>query len=130
MYFVDPREDANHLEIFPHFDIIIHHGGIGTIAQALAAGVPQLLMPMAYDQPDNAIRLRCLGVGSSLKPRRFRGPQVARELKGLVESREVLARCKAVARRLDRRRAMTQTCELIERLGGDGSESRVARSVR
>lgn len=116
--------------ILPRAAALIHHGGIGTIAQALAAGVPQLLMPMAYDQPDNAVRLRCLGVGSSLKPRRFRGPQVARELKELVESREVLARCQAVARRLDRRRAMTQTCELIEQLGGDGSESRVAGSVR
>ena len=35
---------------------LVHHGGIGTSAQALAAGIPQLLMPQAHDQPDNAAR--------------------------------------------------------------------------
>jgi len=43
---------------------LVHHGGIGTTAQALAAGVPQLLVPFAHDQPDNAVRVRRLGVGA------------------------------------------------------------------
>ena len=47
---------------FPNCAAVVHHGGIGTCAQALAAGVPQLTMPLAFDQPDNATRLRRLGV--------------------------------------------------------------------
>ncbi|MCA0177544.1 MAG: glycosyltransferase [Proteobacteria bacterium] len=37
--------------------VFVHHGGIGAIAQGLRAGVHQLVMPSAYDQPQNAWRL-------------------------------------------------------------------------
>ena len=43
--------------LFPRAAAVVHHGGIGTSAQALKAGVPQLVMPMAFDQHDNADRL-------------------------------------------------------------------------
>jgi rhamnosyltransferase subunit B len=46
--------------------LLVHHGGVGSCAQALRAGVPQLLVPQAYDQFDNAIRLENLGVGRSV----------------------------------------------------------------
>ena len=49
------------------------------IEEAMAAGIPQLIMPLAYDQPDNARRLKDLGVGDSLKPARFRGAQLSAE---------------------------------------------------
>ncbi len=39
--------------IFSRCAAIVHHGGVGTTAQCLAAGTPQLIMPMAHDQPDN-----------------------------------------------------------------------------
>ena len=82
----------------PHFDYIplgrllpraaavVHHGGIGTAAQGLAAGVPQLVMPMTFDQPDNASRLRRLGVAQTVWPRAFRGPTVAAALGQLLRS--------------------------------------------
>jgi hypothetical protein len=49
--------------VLPHCAAIVHHGGVGTLAQGLAAGVPQLVMPMGFDQPDNATRSSALGVG-------------------------------------------------------------------
>lgn len=45
---------------------LVHHGGIGTSAQALAAGTAQLVVPFAHDQFDNAARLRRLGVAVTL----------------------------------------------------------------
>ena len=54
---------------------LVHHGGIGTAAQGLAAGLPQLIMPMAYDQPDNANRLESLGVARTIWPKSFTGPR-------------------------------------------------------
>ena len=51
--------------VLPRAAAFVHHGGIGTTAQALAAGVPQLVVPLAHDQPDNAVRIRHLGVGDS-----------------------------------------------------------------
>jgi UDP:flavonoid glycosyltransferase YjiC (YdhE family) len=45
---------------------MVHHGGIGTCAQALRAGIPQLIAPVFFDQPDNAARVEALGVGRSV----------------------------------------------------------------
>jgi UDP:flavonoid glycosyltransferase YjiC (YdhE family) len=46
--------------------LLVHHGGIGTMAQAMLAGVPQLVLPFAYDQADNGDRARRLGAGGML----------------------------------------------------------------
>ncbi len=70
--------------VFPRAAAVIHHGGIGTSAQALAAGVPQLVMPMAFDQADNAARLARLGVATSLTPARFTPDAVAAALQELT----------------------------------------------
>ena len=67
----------------------MHHGGIGTCAQGLAAGIPQLVMPMGFDQPDNAARLVTLGVGSWLAPGKFIGERVARKLSRLLADESV-----------------------------------------
>jgi UDP:flavonoid glycosyltransferase YjiC (YdhE family) len=79
--------------VFPHCAAVVHHGGIGTLAQALAAGVPQLVMPMAHDQPDNAQRLQRLGVGDYLLPKKFHVDAVAAKLRTLLESAEIRTSC-------------------------------------
>lgn len=47
--------------------LLVHHGGIGTMAQAMLAATPQLVMPFAYDQADNGDRVRRLGIGGMLE---------------------------------------------------------------
>ncbi len=59
---------ADHLpfdRLLPQVAALVHHGGIGTTAAALAAGIPQLIAPFAFDQFDNAARVVRLGVGRS-----------------------------------------------------------------
>jgi rhamnosyltransferase subunit B len=79
--------------LLPHVSALVHHGGIGTLSQALAAGVPQLVMPMAHDQPDNAHRLQRLRVGDSLSPKRFTGERVAEMLRRLISDQGVAEAC-------------------------------------
>ncbi len=67
-----------------HAAAFVHHGGIGTLSQGFAAGVPQLIMAMAHDQPDNADRLERLGAGMGLSVRQFTPKRVAHELKQLL----------------------------------------------
>jgi UDP:flavonoid glycosyltransferase YjiC (YdhE family) len=50
----------------PRAAALIHHGGIGTAAQGLRAGLPQLLAPVFFDQFDNAAHLETIGVGRRL----------------------------------------------------------------
>ena len=49
-------------ELFPRASAIVHQGGVGTTAQALRAGVPMIVVPYAFDQPDNAARVVRLGI--------------------------------------------------------------------
>jgi rhamnosyltransferase subunit B len=84
-------------ELLPHVSVLVHHGGIGTLSQALAAGVPQLLMPMGHDQPDNAARLEKLGAGATVYPKNFKAATIAATLKNLAESDRVAAACRIAA---------------------------------
>ena len=53
--------------LFKEAAVVIHHGGIGTSAQALSNGAPQLVVPFAHDQFDNAFRLKQHSVALSAK---------------------------------------------------------------
>lgn len=64
-------------EVLPRAQLIVHHGGIGTVAEAWAAQVPQLMLPVAFDQFDNAERARGLGLGDWLAPRRRSADAIA-----------------------------------------------------
>jgi rhamnosyltransferase subunit B len=61
--------------LFPHSRVIVHSGGIGTTAQALRSGRPQVIIPFAFDQFDNAERVTRLGCGIELSKRQARTPQ-------------------------------------------------------
>jgi rhamnosyltransferase subunit B len=52
--------------LLPQAAVMVHHGGIGTLSQCFAAGIPQLVVHMSLDQPDNADRVERLGVGLSI----------------------------------------------------------------
>lgn len=97
----------------------VHHGGIGSTSQALRAGVPQLIRPVAYDQFDNAARAVRLGVARELLPRDYRPARVAAVLHELVADAAVRANCTEVAARLTSDGAVSLTCErILQRLAG------------
>jgi UDP:flavonoid glycosyltransferase YjiC (YdhE family) len=103
-------------KLLPHTAALVHHGGIGSSAQGLAAGVPHLVQPMSYDQFDNARRLVRLGVAQEISRRAFRGPAVAAALSTLLESSEVAARCRDFAARCNGPAALAAACNALEEL--------------
>jgi len=80
-------------QVFSRCKALVHHGGIGTVAQGLAAGVPQLVMAMSHDQPDNGYRLNRLGVGAYLYPKTFTPERVAAVLARLTSSPDAAQAC-------------------------------------
>lgn len=100
--------------LLPRAAAIVHHGGIGTLAQALRAGIPQLVTPMNFDQPDNAVRLARLGVSRTLRLNRYTPAAAAGKLAELVGSSEVASRCRDVMRRFASGDPLGDTCRLIE----------------
>jgi rhamnosyltransferase subunit B len=85
-------------QLLPLCGAVVHHGGIGTTAAALEAGCPQLVLPLAWDQPDNAARVVSLGAGLTLPPRRRSSGHLCRALARLLGT-DIADRCRAIARR-------------------------------
>jgi UDP:flavonoid glycosyltransferase YjiC (YdhE family) len=83
--------------VFPHAAAVVHQAGIGTLSQALRAGRPQLLVPVGFDQPDNARRATGLGVGRSVPFERITTDRLARELGALLDDPAAAAAARAVA---------------------------------
>jgi rhamnosyltransferase subunit B len=104
---------ASFSELFPRAAAVVHHGGIGTLAEALAAKIPQIIQPTAHDQPDNAARLEQLGIAATIKPRNYQAATVARKISALLSSSEVGARCNQYGVRIDFAGALRATCDAI-----------------
>lgn len=93
----------------------VHHGGIGSMSQALLAGVPQVLMPLAHDQFDNAERVRRLGVGDGVPAAKFTTARLVRALQPLLDSADMLERCQALSQKLAARDGIRLAADALER---------------
>jgi rhamnosyltransferase subunit B len=100
--------------VFPRCAAVVHHGGIGTLAQGLAAGVPQLVMPMAHDQPDHAQRLQRFGVGDYLLPKQFKADAVATKLNTLLQSEKTAAACSGIKARMAAQMPEQRVADLLQ----------------
>jgi sterol 3beta-glucosyltransferase len=63
-------DDAPHDALFPRMAAVVHHGGAGTTAAGLRAGVPGVLCPFGVDQPFWGARVQALGAGPAPIPQR------------------------------------------------------------
>jgi rhamnosyltransferase subunit B len=100
-------------KLFSRCGAIVHHGGIGTVAKALAAGIPQLICPLCFDQMDNGVRARALGAGDWIKLRPGGGKQIADALKKLMTP-SIRARCREISARFENSDALESTAQRIE----------------
>ena len=103
--------------LLPRCRAVVHHAGIGTCTHALAAGLPQLLVPRAHDQFDNARRLERMGVGVRLSYRHFSAESAAQRLRSLLESSSVAAACAEFRSKLLADDCLAGLCDWLEELG-------------
>ncbi len=105
---------APYSSVFPQSACVVHQGGVGTTAQALRAGVPQLVMPYAFDQPDNASRMVRIGVGRSVSRQRYRADRVVEQLQALAMPgfREC---ARDAASRVNSENGVATACDAVER---------------
>lgn len=105
---------APHQQLFPRSAVVVHQGGMGTTSQALRAGKPELIVPHAHDQPDNAKRVNRLGVARIGQPRRFRSSRVAAHLRDLLGEAQYRTRAEAVGRAVREEDGAAAACDAIE----------------
>jgi UDP:flavonoid glycosyltransferase YjiC (YdhE family) len=100
--------------IFPRASAIVHQGGIGTCAQALAAGRPMLVVPYAFDQPDNAARLERLGVARVIPRSKYSAKLASAQLGHLLADSAYATRAQEVARIIAAEDGVRTACDAIE----------------
>lgn len=108
--------------LLPKLAAFVHHGGIGSTSEALRAGIPQLIRPMAFDQFDNASRATRLGVAREILSRRYKPKAVAGALDELITDANVKTACQNIAQRLATENGVTSACDAILRLQPTASQ--------
>lgn len=100
--------------LLPQARLLVHHGGIGTAARALEAQIPQVVLPLRFDQPDNGARLARLGVASVLEPRQCSVPALASTIRALLGSSAVASRSAELGRRIRGAAAIERWADVLE----------------
>ncbi len=104
---------APYSALFPRARVIIHHGGIGTTAQALRSGRPQLIAPYLVDQPDNAHRVERLGCGRTVPLVHYRASKVVDILRSVLHQPHIEQRTQAVGRAIRAENGAQKAADLI-----------------
>ena len=89
-------EWAPHSELFARAAAIVHQGGAGTLHTAMASGKPMIVVPFAFDQPDNAARVERLGIARVIYPQSYTALRVRETLKELLDDPDVAERAQEI----------------------------------
>jgi rhamnosyltransferase subunit B len=109
-------EYAPYSALFSRAALVVHQGGVGTVAQCLRAGKPMLIMPYSHDQPDNARRMQRLKVGRTIQRENYTPHRVARKLKQMLGDPLLAMRAAQVAERLKSEDGVKSACDALEEL--------------
>lgn len=102
--------------VLPHVDAVITHGGNNTTTECMWFGKPMLVLPIFWDQHDNAQRVDETGYGERLRTYDRAGGELAAALDRLLSDEELRARCAAAGERLRRHPGTELAADLIETL--------------
>jgi UDP:flavonoid glycosyltransferase YjiC (YdhE family) len=94
---------------------MVHHGGIGTLSQCLAAGIPQLVAYMSLDQPDNAARIERLGVGLGTPMPRLTSGRLLPLVKRCLHDPEMRNAAGSIAGKMRQRKPVAALIEWLEK---------------
>jgi MGT family glycosyltransferase len=100
--------------IIPMCDLVITHGGNNTVTECLHFGKPTIVLPLFWDQYDNAQRMHELGLGVRLDTYQFTDAQLHGALSRLLTDTRLRSRLTAAAATLQQRDGVRKAADLIE----------------
>jgi MGT family glycosyltransferase len=104
-------------KIIPMVDLVITHGGNNTTTEALHFGKPMILLPLFWDQYDNAQRVHELGYGVRLSTYTFSDEELTGALDRLLGDGALRERLAAAGEEIRGRDGLRRAADLIERAG-------------
>lgn len=112
-------ESAPHSWLFPHCTAVVHHGGAGTTAEGLRAGVPTVIVPFVLDQPFWGARVRAMGLGPAPIPqKRLTAGRLAAAIRQAVEDDEMRQRARACGQAIRAEDGVGSAVDLVRRYFG------------
>ncbi len=102
--------------ILPQVDLVITHGGNNTVTECFRHGRPMVVLPLFWDQHDNAQRVAETGFGARLATYDLTDDELLGTIARLLGDRDVAARLKAVSERLAAAPGTVVAADLIEQL--------------
>jgi MGT family glycosyltransferase len=100
--------------ILPHVDLVITHGGNNTVTESINFGKPMIVLPLFWDQHDNAQRVAECGLGMRLPSYEFEDGQLQDAIERLLASPD--SRLAEASARLQRQPGTVMAADLIERV--------------
>ena len=101
-------------EVMPKVDLVITHGGNNTVTECLHFGKPMVVLPIFWDQHDNAQRIEETGFGARLDTYRHSGEELTSAMDRLLADTELRSRLAATSQRLQSARGTERAADLIE----------------
>jgi UDP:flavonoid glycosyltransferase YjiC (YdhE family) len=105
--------------ILPQVDLVITHGGNNTVTEAFHHGKPMIVLPLFWDQVDNAQRVDETGFGRRLSTYGFRDEELTDAIDELLDDRDLANRLAAMSARIKASSGTVRAADLIERVGLD-----------
>jgi MGT family glycosyltransferase len=106
--------------ILPLVDLVITHGGNNTVVECFHHGKPMVVLPLFWDQVDNAQRVDETGFGKRLPTYAFRDEALPDAIDGLLANTALHARMAKIAARMQSAAGTTRAADLVERLAVTG----------
>ena len=111
--------------ILPEVDLVITHGGNNTVTESLHFGKPMIVLPLFWDQYDNAQRIDELGFGVRLATYDFVDEELTTAVDGLLEDEVLRASLDALGDRIRDADGTGRAADLIEAVGRRRREGRL-----
>ncbi len=102
--------------ILPQVDLVITHGGNNTVTECLHFGKPMVLLPLFWDQYDNAQRIDETGFGTRLDTYGHEPAELVEAIGKLLDDRPLHERLDRVSRRIRAVPGTERAADLIESL--------------
>ncbi len=109
-------DSAPHNWLFPRMAAVVHHGGAGTTAEGLRAGVPSVIVPFVFDQPFWGARVKALGVGPQpILQKRLSAERLAGAIRAAVEDTEMQKRARLVGETIRAEDGVGSAVKIVQR---------------
>ncbi len=103
--------------LFSRTSLLVHNGGLGTTSIAMRAGIPQIIIPLAFGNANTAALTADLKVATAMSPAKVTPKRLAECIKATLQSKELTYACKEIANKFDVA-PIQRTCDLLQELAG------------